>query len=175
MVQTRTKRPLNAEDHRIIGQLLFETLSGEISQETWDATYKLGDPLQIPQPYGHLIGYTQGYALSNKELAHDLQEEVRGVCIQLLEERWEHPDARSINWISMYAFLQHILEGSDPETSLRANIDAGILPEVEKAPAWAGPLIQHAQASSDDDKELTLELLGVLENIIQKRRAELSK
>src|SRR5512147_2412886 len=115
MVQKIVDRELTLEDRRIIGQLLFECLSGEVSQETWDATYKLGDPLEIPEPYGHLIGYTQGFALSNRELARDLQEELRGICLELLEEKWEHPDPRSTDWISMYTFLQHILGGSDPD------------------------------------------------------------
>jgi len=91
-----------------------------------------------------------------------------------LEKRREDPNAIGVDWISIYTFLQHIVEGGDPDTSLRANIDAGILPEVQKAPAWARPLIQYAQASSGDDRELTLGLLDILENIIKKRKEQLS-
>jgi hypothetical protein len=53
-------------------------------------------------------------------------------------------------------------------------VDAGILPEAEKAPTWAKPLIEYAQSSSGDDRELTLGLLDVLEHIIKKRKEQLS-
>jgi hypothetical protein len=86
MLQTKTqKRQLTAEDLTIIGQLLVETLADEITPQTRKAVYSLGNPLEIPRPYGHIVGYTQGYALSNKELAHDLQTELRIICQELLD------------------------------------------------------------------------------------------
>ena len=174
MARTIAKRELTANEVSLIGKLLFEILAGNINQETWDALYGLGDLREIPQPCGHLISYAQGYALDGISLAHDLQDELRIIGMELTEPRREYPNAIGVDWISMYTFLQHILEGGDPDTSLRANIDAGILPEVEKAPAWARPLIQYAQASSGDDRELSLGLLDILENIIKKRKEQLS-
>ncbi|HEX6270556.1 MAG TPA: hypothetical protein VFZ43_09990 [Anaerolineales bacterium] len=85
MVQTIHKRELTAEDQRIIGQLLVETLSGKITEETWVALSKLRD---IPEPYGHLVRYAWGYGLDGKSLAHDLQEELRGICVELLDPNY---------------------------------------------------------------------------------------
>lgn len=173
MAQTMQERTLTAEDHKIIGQLLVETLAGEISQETWDATYKLGDPREIPQPYGHLIGYTQGYALDGKSLACELQDELRIIGMELTEPRREQPNALGIAWIIMYELLKDLLEGSDPD-ELVQGVDKDMLPELQQAPAWAQPLLQHAQNSPKEGKELNLELLDVLEDIIRKRREQLS-
>lgn len=170
MVQTIVKRELTSEDLKIIGQLLVEVLDGEISAEMRKAVYRLGDPLEIPRPYGHLIGYAQGYALDNISMAHNLQEEVRGICIKLLEEKWEHPDARSTGWIGMYHLLFVMLESDDH--NMRENIDG--LSDPEQAPGWAAPLLNYARNSSTEGKELTLGLLNVLENMIKERREQLS-
>lgn len=168
---------LNPIQTNILGATLIELLNGELSDETIAAVDSIKRE-DVPEPLKNLVGWIHGMTTQpelRESCITSLVDEIRIASIEVLEKRREHPNAIGVDWISMYAFLQHILEGSDPETSLRANIDAGILPEVEKAPAWAGPLIQHAQASSDDDKDLTLELLNILEKIIQKRRAELSK
>lgn len=170
MVQTIIKRELTPEDLKVIGQLLVEVLDGEISSEMRKAVYSLGDSLAIPRPYGHLIAYAQGYALDNTSMAHDLQEEVRGICIELLEQKWEHPDARSTGWIGMYGILSEMLEGSNYD--IRKNIE--MLPEPEKAPSWATPLINYARSSSTEGKELTLGLLDALERIIKERKEQLS-
>ena len=170
MVQTNTKRQLTAEDRRIIGQLLMEILAGSVSEDTRNDIYSLGDPLEIPEPYGHLIGYAQGYALDNMSMAHDLREEVRGICIALLEEKWEKPDARSTGWIGMYGLLSEML--ADSHYDIRQNIE--MLPDPNEVPAWAEPLIQCARSSSTEGKKLTIDLLNILENIIKKRKEQLS-
>jgi hypothetical protein len=171
MVQTVQPRHLTADEVSLIGRLLFETLAGEIKQTTWDALYTLGNLREIPEPFDHIISFAQGYALDNKSLARELQDEVRIIVQQLAEQHHEQPDARSGAWISMYALLEAMLEGGD--YSLRDN--AEYLPEPEQVPAWAAPLIKHAKGSTTNDKELTLHLLEMLEAQIQKRRAELLK
>ena len=85
MVQVMTR--LSTEARAAISNLLIETLEGKISQETRQAILDLGDPLNIPLPYGHLVGYTQGYMMDNVKLAKDLLDELRIICMELLQEQ----------------------------------------------------------------------------------------
>jgi hypothetical protein len=85
MVQVMTQ--LSTEARAAIANLLIEILEGKISQETRQAILGLGDPLNIPLPYGHLVGYTQGYMMDNVKLSKDLLDELRIICMELLEER----------------------------------------------------------------------------------------
>jgi len=85
MVQVMTQ--LSTEARAAIANLLIEILEGKISQETSQAILGLGDPLNIPLPYGHLVGYTQGYMMDNVKLAKDLLDELRIICMELLEEQ----------------------------------------------------------------------------------------
>ena len=85
MVQVMTR--LSTEARAAIANLLIETLEGKISQETRQAILDLGDPLNIPLPYGHLVGYTQGYMMENVKLAKDLLDELRIICMELLQEQ----------------------------------------------------------------------------------------
>ena len=87
MSQVVNKRKLTASDLQAIGQLLVEILGGEISREMRQAISELGDPREIPPPYGHLVELTQGSVLEATELAHDLQEELRVICVMLLEQQ----------------------------------------------------------------------------------------
>jgi len=87
MAQVVNKRKLTAGDLRVIGQLLVEVLGGEVSDKTRQAVMELGDPREIPPPYGQLVEYTQGYTPDNKALAHDLQEQLRVICVMLLEQQ----------------------------------------------------------------------------------------
>jgi hypothetical protein len=87
MAQVVNKRKLTASDLQAIGQLLVEILGGEISNEIRQAITELGDPREIPPPYGNLVEFTQGFVLDNKELAHQLQERLRVLCVMLLEEQ----------------------------------------------------------------------------------------
>jgi hypothetical protein len=82
-----SKRILTADDLELIGKLLVEILSGEISAETRQAILDLGDPRDIPPPYGHLVSHTQDSMLDNTRLAHDLQNELRVICQMLLEKQ----------------------------------------------------------------------------------------
>jgi hypothetical protein len=87
MAQVVNKRKLTASDLEAIGQLLVEILGGDISRETRQAIAELGDPREIPPPYGHLVEFTQTSTLENKELAHLLQGQLRVLCVMLLEEQ----------------------------------------------------------------------------------------
>lgn len=87
MAQVVNKRKLTAGDLQVIGQLLVEVLGGEITGETRQAVLELGDPREIPPPYGQLVEYTQGYGLDNTALARALQEQLRVICVMLLEKK----------------------------------------------------------------------------------------
>ena len=87
MAQIVNKRKLTAGDLQVIGQLLVEVLGGEISSETRQAIAELGDPREIPPPYEQLVEYTQGYMLDNRALARDLQDQLRVICVMLLEQQ----------------------------------------------------------------------------------------
>ena len=75
-------RELTMQEQQTLGQLLVETLAGEITEKTWDALYNLKD---TPEPFGHLVSFAQGYALDAKSLARDLQNELKIVCMELLD------------------------------------------------------------------------------------------
>ena len=87
MAQIVNKRKLTASDLETIGRLLVEILGGETSIETRQAIAELGDPREIPPPYDHLVEFTQTATLDDKELAHYLQEQLRLICVMLLEEQ----------------------------------------------------------------------------------------
>lgn len=87
MAQVVNKRKLTASDLEAIGQLLVEILGGETSIETRQAIAELGDPREIPPPYDHLVEFTQASTLDDKELAHYLQEQLRLICVMLLEKQ----------------------------------------------------------------------------------------
>ena len=87
MAQIVNKRKLTAGDLHAIGQLLVEVLGGEVSSETRQAVLELGDPREIPPPYGQLVEYTQGSGLDNRALARDLQAQLRVICVMLLEKQ----------------------------------------------------------------------------------------
>lgn len=87
MAQVVNKRKLNASDLEAIGRLLVEVLGGNISHETRQAILELGDPREIPPPYGQLVGSIQESTLEGKELAHELQEELRVISVMLLEQQ----------------------------------------------------------------------------------------
>ena len=87
MAQVVNKRKLTASDLQAIGQLLVEILGGEISAGTRQAITALGDPREIPPPYDHLVELTQASTLDDKELAHYLQEQLRLICVMLLEKQ----------------------------------------------------------------------------------------
>ncbi len=163
---------------QILGATILELLNGELSDETIAAVDSLKRE-DIPTPLNNLVGMIHGMSTMpelRQSIVGMLLDEIRSASTELLEEKyWELPDPRSSAWDRMYLLLQDILQGSDPDVDLRENIQVGILPKREQMPGWAVQLIDHAEDSTASGKRLTLELLDVLENIIQKRRAELTK
>ena len=85
MVQTA--QHLNGVTRGTIANLLLEILEGEISHETRMAIADMGALRQIPEPYHHLVSYTQGASMDGIELANRLLEELRDICVELQEKR----------------------------------------------------------------------------------------
>jgi hypothetical protein len=85
MVQT--VQHLNSTVRRTIANLLLEILEAEISDETRLAIADIGDLQQIPEPFHHLVSYTQGSTMDGIELATHLLEELRGICEELQEKQ----------------------------------------------------------------------------------------
>jgi hypothetical protein len=77
------KHELTEAEQAAIGKLLTETLAGEISQDTMDAVRKL-DLEHIAGPYRHMIYYSDTDN-DGKRWARTLQDELRIVCMELLE------------------------------------------------------------------------------------------
>lgn len=73
---------LNTTQKQIIGNLLVEILQGEISDPSRQAIagIKVDD---FPEPYQHLLSYTQGWVQNNLKLAHELRGELRCICEEL--------------------------------------------------------------------------------------------
>jgi hypothetical protein len=84
-----TNPQLNTTQKQIIGSLLVEILQGEIRHETRKAItgIKLDE---IPEPYQHLLSYTQGWVQDNVKLAPELRGELKYMCEEL-EETHECP------------------------------------------------------------------------------------
>lgn len=75
---------LNTGQKQVIGNLLVEILHGEISEETRKAVAGIKVD-EIPEPYQHLLSYTQGWVQDNVKLAHELCGELKSVCEELKE------------------------------------------------------------------------------------------
>jgi hypothetical protein len=74
---------LNTRQKQIIGNLLVEILQGEISDSTRQAIADMDDLKDVPEPYHHLVSYTQGWVQDNSKLAHELRGELRCICEEL--------------------------------------------------------------------------------------------
>jgi hypothetical protein len=73
---------LNIEQRQVVGALLVDILRGEISHETRKAVAGIV-VADVPEPYHHLLSYTQGWVLDNIQLAHELRGELRYICEEL--------------------------------------------------------------------------------------------
>ncbi len=84
-MKSKNKKTLAQSQHQAVGSLLVDILVGNIRDET---RLKLNDveEAKIPKPYNHLTGYTLGSDMDGRELAKDLLEELRIICIEIQED-----------------------------------------------------------------------------------------
>lgn len=76
--------PLTAEATAIIGKMLMEILSGELT----DATLKelrLLPKEEMPQPFRDMAKHAGGSAITGKELTREMLVEIQAVCEELLD------------------------------------------------------------------------------------------
>lgn len=164
---------------QILGATIMELLSGELSDETIAAVDSLKRE-DVPEPLNNLVGMIHGMSTMpelRQSIVGMLLDEVRIAAIEVLEEKyWEPGDRRSTAWGSAHMMLTDMMQDSDsdPNIVVHDGVNKELLPDPEQAPVWTAPLIAHAQGSRAEGKELTLELLDVLETIIKKRREQLS-
>ena len=91
MVQTAfqvkiAKCEITPDERKALGALILEALDGEITRETRREILKM-DAREIPQPYGHIVGFTNGWMMADyKALAQHLQEEIMQICQERLQE-----------------------------------------------------------------------------------------
>jgi hypothetical protein len=77
--------PLTAEATAIIGKMLVEILSGNLT----DATLEEIRPLpkeELPQPFKDLAKQAGGSAITGEQLTRTMLIELRGVCQELLDQ-----------------------------------------------------------------------------------------
>lgn len=83
--KTKTKKTLTGQQCQVIGNLMVDILSGEISAET-RLKLRKQDRTKIPEPYNHLVSCTRGSGMDGRELARNLLEELRIICAELQEK-----------------------------------------------------------------------------------------
>ena len=71
----------------------------------------------------------------------------------------------------MSYFLFEILEDKRADLT---RADVTLLPDRQEVPGWAVPLIDYAQGTPAEGKEMTLGLLHIFEDIIKERKEERS-
>lgn len=167
------------EQKQILGAAIVELLNGELTDETIAAVDTINRD-DVPEPLNTMVGYMHGmstYEPLRESQITSLLMEIRGMAIEVLETRVEHPNSFSFDWSTMFDILQVMLDGGDYD--LRGTADIAIeagneFGSVNRVPAWAQPLVHHINNSTTANDELSLELLDLLEAQIQKRKAELT-
>jgi hypothetical protein len=162
--------PLTTVQTQIIGTAIAEILSGELSDETIYAINSLKRE-NIPAPLDHLVAWIQGMNMA-PDIRQSIITDLMGEIAQIAQDEKEKRTGPSSNaWAGMNYFLFEILE--DKGAALTRE-DVTLLPDRDEAPGWAVPLIDYAQGTSAEGKEMTLGLLNILEDIIKERKEELS-
>ena len=84
-MKTKNKITLTQQQRQAIGSLLVDILAGEIRDETRRQLLEV-EQTGIPESYHHLTSYTLGSHMDGHELARDLLEELRILCIEIQEK-----------------------------------------------------------------------------------------
>ena len=159
--------PLTTVQTQIIGTAIAEILSGELSDETIYAINSLKRE-NIPTPLDHLVAWIQGMNMA-PEMRQSIITDLMGEIAQVAQEEKEKRTGPSSNaWAGMNYFLFEMLDAD------LTREDATLPPDRDQAPGWAVPLIEYAQGTSAEGKEMTLGLLNILEAIVKERKEELS-
>ncbi len=79
-----TTQPMNATATAVLGKMLVEILSGNLT----DATLAELRPLpkeELPQPFRDMAKHAGGSAITGKELTREMLVEIQAVCEELLD------------------------------------------------------------------------------------------
>jgi hypothetical protein len=154
---------------QIIGTAIAEILSGDLSDETIYAIDSLKQE-NIAAPLDHLIAWIQGMNM-DPNMRQSIISDLMGEIAQIAQEEKEKRTGASSNaWAAINYLLFEMLESNNADLTRE---DIALLPDPEEAPGWAAPLISHARSTSANGKDLTIELLDILKNIIKERKEKL--
>ena len=79
-----TTQPMSATATAVLGKMLVEILSGNLT----DATLKELRPLpkeELPQPFRDVAKHAGGSAITGEELTREMLIEIQAVCEELLD------------------------------------------------------------------------------------------
>lgn len=159
---------------QILGAAIVGLLDGKLTDETINAVDTI-NRADVPEVVGDVVGFMHGMTM---------QPALRESCIASLigEIGWAADEALHKirgeaqpvdDWALMNSLFFDIFENEHVEDMIEEEIT--ILQDLEPIQKWFVPLIDHLKSSKARHKELMLELLDLFEEIIKKRRAELSQ
>ncbi len=164
---------LNEHQTHILGAAIIELLNGELTDETIAAVDSINRDA-VPEPLNNLVGMMHGmsnYEPIRQDIIAMLLTEIGGAANEAKENLYGRTDHElEPGWI-IATLLFQVLESEHHSELIDEMLE--LMPDPERA-GWAAPLTSHARRTKARGKELTLELLDVLERIIKKRREELS-
>ena len=164
---------LDQDQTHILGAAIVELLSGELTDETIAAVDSI-DREGVPEPLNNLVGLMHGmstYEPIRRDIIAMLLTEIGGAANEAKERLYGRTDHELEPGWMIETLLFQALESEHHSELIDEMIE--LMPDPERA-GWAAPLTGHARSTKARGKELTLELLGVLEDIIQRRKEQLS-
>jgi len=164
----------NDSQTQVLGTALVELLNGALSDETIAAVDRLSREA-VPEPLNNLVGMMQGmstYEPLRRDIIAMLLTEICGAA-RVTRARLEGQSEPVLDpWWLMQPLLFQALESRDHSELIDEMI--GLLPDPAEAAGWTAPLIARARSTKARGRELTLELLEALDQIVQRRRKELT-
>ena len=164
---------LNESQAQILGAAIVELLDGELTDETIAAVDTLNRD-DVPEPLNNLVGMMHGmstYEPLRQGIIAMLITEIGGAAHEAREKLQGKTEPELDPWWLIQPLLFQALESNHHSELIDEMIE--LLPNQEQAIGWTIPLVERARNTKARGKELTLELLDELENIIQRRRKEL--
>ena len=164
---------LDQDQTHILGAAIVELLSGELTDETIAAVDSI-DREGVPEPLNNLVGMMHGmstYEPIRRDIIAMLLTEIGGAANEAKEKLYGRSDHELEPGWMIETLLFQALESEHHSELIDEMIE--LMPDPERS-GWAAPLTDHARSTKARGKELTLELLGVLEDIIQRRKEQLS-
>jgi hypothetical protein len=164
---------LNEDQTHILGAAIVALLNGELTDETIAAVDSINRE-DVPEPLNNLVGMMHGmstYEPLRQGIIAMLLTEIGGAANEAKKRLYGKTEPQLEPGWMIETLLFQALESEHHTELIDEMIE--LMPDPERA-GWAAPLTSHARGTKARGKELTLELLDVLEGIIQKRKEQLS-